>query len=123
MYITDMKFSLTTEVFAVGCADGRVYLHNSKTYEFMSKIETSGNCVVSKIDFSADGDVLRAEYFGKIDVGACGGKGNVIAQYRAVFQDIDFFKVIDKDHHVRHTRVDEMNSAREAFDGEIEVQS
>ena len=59
MYITDMKYSLDNNFFAFGCADGRVYIFEANSFELKTKIETSGNCVVSKIDFSINGKVLR----------------------------------------------------------------
>lgn len=60
-YITDIKYSNdTTGLVAVASNDGRVYLHESRGFEFVRAVETTSKaCSIRAVDFSSDGKVIR----------------------------------------------------------------
>ena len=59
-YITDIKYSPDNTFLAIASYDGKVYLHNSVTYNLVKELEApSKNCGILKVDFSFDSKIIR----------------------------------------------------------------
>lgn len=61
LYLTDIKFSPLGDFIAMASADSRIYLHREDNFAWIRTISTpSKNSIVSRIDFSEDGSIIRA---------------------------------------------------------------
>jgi WD40 repeat protein len=59
-FISDIKYSPNNQFLAIASRDGRVYLHDSKTFSLLKTlVPLVRRCISSLIDFSVDGNVIR----------------------------------------------------------------
>lgn len=58
--ITDIQYNMLGDFLALGCSDGRIYLHSGIDYELLRTIEIpERSCGIAFLDFSLDSKYLR----------------------------------------------------------------